>query len=259
MVIREHRPPPLLGLAAHPVRWQLLSELAFSDRCVQELSEAIGRPQNLVSYHLRLLRGSGLISARPSSADRRDSYHRLHLDRYAELLAGAAPALHPALELVLAEPRMPRGRQERPVRVLFLCTGNSARSQMAEAVLNGMPGRLAQARSAGSQPKPIHPNTLRAMREHAFDLSSCRAKHMSEFYGERFDLVVTLCDRVREVCPQFPGDPSRIHWSVADPGEAGGSAEESYPAFERTAAEIADRVAFLSGWIRHRFVDTEAN
>ena len=248
-------PPPLLGLAAHPLRWQLLAELALSDRRVQELSEGVGRPQNLVSYHLSLLRASGLVSARPSSADRRDSYHRVHLDRYVELLASAGPALHPALELVLAEPPKLLGRRSKPFRVLFLCTGNSARSQMAEAMLNAVAGPLAGAASAGSHPKPIHPNTVRVMRERGFDLSSCRSKEMSEFYGERFDLVVTLCDRVREVCPEFPGHPTRVHWSVADPAEA--EAEDSYAAFETTAAEIAERVGFLAGRIRQQAREME--
>lgn len=250
-------PPLFLGLAGHPLRWQLLAELALSDRRVQELSDAVGRPQNLVSYHLRRLRASGLVSARQSSADRRDSYHRIYLGRYAELLAGAGPALHPALKLVLPEPQSFTKRPRERFRVLFLCTGNSARSQMAEAMLVSTCGELVEACSAGNRPKPIHPNTILVMRERGLDLSGRRSKHMSEYHAERFDLVVTLCDRVREVCPEFPGEPTRIHWSVADPAEGEGSAAESYPAFRQAAQEIAERVAFLSRWIEHVVAETE--
>src|SRR5262245_10316690 len=121
-------PPPFLRLAGHPLRWRLLSELARSDRRVGELCVLAGRPQSLVSYHLRLLRDGGLVSARRSAADGRDSYYVLDLGRCGELLAGAGGALHPALSL---KPREQRAASH--ASVLFLCTGNSARSQIAEA------------------------------------------------------------------------------------------------------------------------------
>jgi protein-tyrosine-phosphatase len=129
--------------------------------------------------------------------------------------------------------------------VLFLCTGNSARSQMAEALCERLSGGAVNAVSAGSHPKPLHPNAVRVMRERGIDLAGRRSKHLSEFADRRFDYVISLCDRVREVCPEFPGGPRSIHWSIPDPARQPGSDEETLPAFERTAAELSTRIGFL--------------
>jgi protein-tyrosine-phosphatase len=134
---------------------------------------------------------------------------------------------------------------------LYLCTGNSARSQIAEALTEQLAGRLVEARSAGSHPKPLHPNAVRVMNERGIDIAGRPSKHLDEFAGRRFDYVVSLCDRVREVCPEFPGRPDLIHWSIPDPAREGNSSEASYPAFERTANELATRIAFLLELIEH--------
>lgn len=236
-------PPGFLRLAGHPLRWRLLDELARSDRQVRELTDLTGQPQSLVSYHLGRLRAGGLVSARRSSADRRDAYYRIDLTRCGELLAEAGRALHPGLGLVPASAARVRAR----TRVLFLCTGNSARSQMAEALLGQLGGDAIEAASAGSQPKPLHPDAVRVMREHGLDISGRRAKHLDTFAGQRFGYVISLCDRVREVCPEFPGHPQMIHWSIADPsGE-----EDPCPAFRRVAAELRTRIGFLLARIGH--------
>src|SRR5215469_15877722 len=129
-------PLEFLQLAGHPLRWFLLQELARSDRTVHELTRMVGEPQNLVSYHLAKLRDGHLVSARRSAADRRDTYYTADLTRIRGALSGAGIALHPGLSLVPAS-RDHTGK----ARVLFLCTGNSARSPMAAA--------LASARSRG--------------------------------------------------------------------------------------------------------------
>jgi len=235
----DSAPPGFLRLAGHPLRWRLLDELARSDRQVRELTDLTGQPQSLVSYHLGRLRTGGLVSARRSSADRRDAYYRVDLTRCGELLAETGQALHPGLGLVPACAAR--------VRVLFLCTGNSARSQMAEALLGQLGGDAIEAASAGSQPRPLHPDAVRVMREHGLDISGRRAKHLDTFAGQRFGYVISLCDRVREVCPEFPGHPQMIHWSIADPsGE-----ENPYPAFRRVAAELRTRIGFLLARIGH--------
>jgi protein-tyrosine-phosphatase/DNA-binding transcriptional ArsR family regulator len=229
--------PPFLQLAGHPLRWRLMSELAHSDRRVGELCDLAGRPQSLVSYHLRRLRDGGLVWTRRSSADGRDTYYALDLQRCGELLSGVGAALHPGL----APPA--GGPGDAPLaRVLFLCTGNSARSQMAEAICSQLSDGSISAASAGSHPKPLHPNAVRTMRERGIDISGRRSKHFDELAGRRFDRVISLCDRVREVCPEFPGGAA-IHWSVPEPGD-------DLAACERVAAELEVRIRFLVAAIR---------
>ncbi|MGO9955413.1 MAG: MarR family transcriptional regulator [Solirubrobacteraceae bacterium] len=242
---RDVSPPMVLRLAAHPVRWRLLSELVQSDRRVGELCRLLGRPQSLVSYHLTRLQAEGMVSRRRSSADGRDSYYLLELTRCRELLAASVTALHPGLAPTSPSRAGAGASSRRPARVLFSCTGNSARSQIAQALAHKLSGGRVEAVSAGSHPKPLHPNAVRVMREHGIDLAGRRAKPLSEFSGQRFDYVVTLCDRVREVCPEFPGHPGLIHWSTPDPAAEGTTDREAYPAFQRTATELATRIGFL--------------
>ena len=235
-------PPEFLQLAGHPLRWRLLGELARSDRIVHELTELVGEPQNLVSYHLGKLRGGRLVSSRRSSADRRDTYYGLDLARIGGLLSATGGALHPGLRLTAPLRDDPLIG---PVRVLFLCTGNSARSQMAEAMARAKSGGAIEAVSAGSHPRPLHPNAVRVMREeYGLDLSAQASKHLEVFEGQRFDWVISLCDRVREVCPEFPDHPEVIHWSIANPA-TGDADDVTYPLFQQAAAELATRIGFL--------------
>jgi len=238
-------PPPFVRLASHPLRWRLLKELVRSDRAVRELMVLVDEPQSLVSYHLRLLREGGLATARRSSADGRDSYYAIDLTACREALQSAGGSLHPSLRLGPAAPHcLGTRRSRRRPSVLFLCTGNSARSQIAEALLERMSTGTIQTASAGSHPKRLHPNAIRVLRTYGIDISANRTKHLDEFRSQRFDTVVTLCDRVREVCPEFPSRPELVHWSVADPALEGAPDRASYPVFQRTAAELETRISF---------------
>jgi protein-tyrosine-phosphatase/DNA-binding transcriptional ArsR family regulator len=241
--------PELLRLVADPQRWRLLVELGRSDRRVGELAAATGNAQNLVSYHLGELRSAGVVSSRRSSADGRDTYYRLHHERLGSVLAEAGEAVHPAIRLVPAPPvdasNAPAAPARRRPRVLFLCTGNSARSQIAQALLEERAGHRIDARSAGSHPKPLHPNAVRVLAERGIDIAGRRTTKLDRYARQRFDRVVTLCDKVREVCPELPGAPVTAHWSMADPAAAGGSDEDTYPTFVRTADEIEQRVDLL--------------
>jgi protein-tyrosine-phosphatase/DNA-binding transcriptional ArsR family regulator len=248
--VRSSRPtadaPRFLRLAAHPVRWRLLRELVHSDRAVWELTQLLGERQSLVSYHLGQLRAGGLVRARRSSADGRDSYYAVDLARCGEQLQAAGGALHPALwlEPLPSTPPSP-ARSRRRLRILFLCTGNSARSQMAEALLDRMSEGTIEAASAGSNPKPLHAHAVRVMKKRGIDIHANRTKHLDEFLSRRFDFVITLCDRVREVCPEFPSHPDLVHWSVPDPALEGPSDQATLPAFERTARELETRIGYL--------------
>jgi protein-tyrosine-phosphatase len=220
--------PTFLQLAGHPLRWRLLAELSRSDRMVHELTAAIGEPQNLVSYHLGKLRDARLVSARRSDADRRDAYYTVDLTRIGGLLSATGAALHPGLRL---SPPTLNGVGSGPVTMLFLCTGNSARSQMAEVLVEALSGGTVRACSAGSHPKPVHRNAARVLREeHGLELGDRASKHFDVYAGRRFDWVISLCDRVREVCPELPGHPDD---------------EATYPLFRQTAAELTTRIGFL--------------
>jgi protein-tyrosine-phosphatase len=244
---RAEDPSPVdfLQLIAEPLRWQLLQELARSDRRVNELTTLADKPQNLVSYHLRELRKAGLVSSRRSSADGRDSYYRADLERCGRLLSATGSALHPGLQLGLLPPVVTPSGKGRRRRVLFLCTGNSARSQIAEALLEERSGHTIEARSAGSHPKVLHPNAVRVLAERGIDISHHETKHLRRFARSHFDHVITLCDKVREVCPEFPKHPQLAHWSMPDPSLDGDSDDATYPAFERTAEELETRIGFL--------------
>jgi ArsR family transcriptional regulator, arsenate/arsenite/antimonite-responsive transcriptional repressor / arsenate reductase (thioredoxin) len=237
-------PPESLPLLADPHRWKLLAELSRSDRRVGELCDLVGEPQNLVSYHLGALRRAGIVSSRRSSADGRDVYYRAELTSCRDLLGAAGGVLHPGLRLAAPPPAAtaPGGRQ---LRVLFLCTGNSARSQIAEALLEHRSGQTIVTRSAGSRPKPLHPNAVKVMAERGIDLADRSTKHLRRFARMRFDRVITLCDKVREICPEFPGAPLTAHWSIVDPASEGDTDDATLPAFERVADEIEVRVSLL--------------
>jgi protein-tyrosine-phosphatase/DNA-binding transcriptional ArsR family regulator len=243
-------PPEFLQLVADPQRWRLLTELARSDLRVNELTRLLGKPQNLVSYHLAELRKAGLVRARRSSADGRDTYYRVDLVRCRDLLSATGAALHPGLQLRPAAPTAALMASGRTPLVLFLCTGNSARSQMAEALLEARSHHTVRARSAGSHPKALHPNAVRVMAERGLDISERSTKHLSLFAPTRFDQVITLCDKVREICPEFRGQPAAVHWSMADPAAEGDTHAESYPAFCRTADDLEARIGLLIGQLK---------
>jgi protein-tyrosine-phosphatase/DNA-binding transcriptional ArsR family regulator len=238
-------PSGFLRLVADPQRWGILEELGRSDRTVGELVELVAKPQNLVSYHLGELRAGGLVSRRRSSADRRDTYYRVNVPACAELLAKAGSDLHCGVRLRQVGPSSDAWSKAKGARVLFLCTGNSSRSQMAEAMLRHITAGAVDARSAGSHPRPLHANAVRVMAERGIDISSQTSKHLGRFTRVRFDRVITLCDKVREVCPEFPGGAT-AHWSMADPANDAASDGRSYASFVEVADELEWRTELLA-------------
>lgn len=125
-----------------------------------------------------------------------------------------------------------------PIRVLFVCTGNSARSQIAEALLGRIGGPDFAAFSAGTEPKGVNPYAIRVLAEHGIDWTVARSEPVEAYVGQPFDWVITVCDRARQSCPVFPGGGARLHWGLEDPAEAEGSDEEKLAAFRRTAEEL---------------------
>jgi arsenate reductase len=129
-----------------------------------------------------------------------------------------------------------------PMRVLFVCTGNSARSVMAEALLRHHGGDRFEVHSAGTEPRGVNPMTLRVLEEAGIDATGARSKSVNEYLGQTFDYVVTVCDEARQVCPVFPGVHESLHWGYEDPAEAVGNEEERLAVFRKVFIQIGERV-----------------
>ena len=125
------------------------------------------------------------------------------------------------------------------MRVLFLCTGNSCRSQMAEGLLRWVGGSVVDVVSAGTDPRPVHPDAVRALREIGLDISRQKSKSAEPYLGQRFDYVITLCDAARESCPVFPGAARTLHWSLPDPAAASGSEAERLQEFRKVREQLS--------------------
>jgi len=129
-----------------------------------------------------------------------------------------------------------------PIRVLFLCTGNSARSQMAEGLLRAFGSGDFEIYSAGTDPKGLNPLAIEAMQEIGIDISGHESKSLERFLGQHFDYIITVCDRARDSCPTFPGDNQRIHWGFEDPAAVIGTRAEQLAVFRRVRNEISERL-----------------
>jgi arsenate reductase len=142
---------------------------------------------------------------------------------------------------------------EAPIRVLFVCTGNSARSVMAEALLRQVGGPDFEVHSAGTEPRGINPLTLATLARAGVDASGARSKSVSEYLGQAFDYVVTVCDEARQACPVFPGVHRSLHWNYEDPAEAAGTEEERLAVFRRVFIGIGERIdQFIPFALRRR-------
>ncbi len=131
----------------------------------------------------------------------------------------------------------------RKQKVLFLCTQNSARSQMAEAFLREHGGDRFEAYSAGTEATHVRPLAIRAMNEVGVDISAQESETLERYLREPFDYVITVCDEANEACPFFPGASERLHWSFPDPSKAEGTEEERLEVFRRVRDDIEDRIA----------------
>jgi ArsR family transcriptional regulator, arsenate/arsenite/antimonite-responsive transcriptional repressor / arsenate reductase (thioredoxin) len=230
-------PPAVIRLLAHDLRWQLVRELAVGDYRVNELVARLKLPLNLVSYHLRQLREGELVAVRRSEADRRDAYYSLDLDQLRTAYGAAGSAIHPAL----AGPGANGAALTHAPSVLFVCTHNSARSQIAEGLMRHMSAGQIAVSSAGSEPAIIHPDAVRTMAALGIDIRAQHAKGFEDVRDQPFDTVITVCDRAREVCPTFPGEAQHIHWGLPDPA-AIADEQERQQAFADTAQRLHSRI-----------------
>jgi ArsR family transcriptional regulator len=224
-----------LKLLADDTRWKLLQALRHSDRQANELAAAYQLPNNLVSYHLGLLRQAGLVQTHRSDADARVLYYGLDLtalDRaYRQI--GAALLLPEAVITPAS-----------PATVVFLCTHNSARSQMAEGWLRHLSRGTLVARSAGVTPTTLHPLAVQAMAEVGIDIGYQRSKGL-EGLEVQPDIVVTVCDLAREQCPTELQRLPFLHWSITDPVKAKGQETERLEVFRNVRDYLRVRVQGL--------------
>ncbi len=247
---------PFLRLIADETRWLIVRMLSFSDLRAGEMGAALHLPANALSYHLKRLRAAGLVRDRHSSADARDVYYRLEVDRLRTLYAAAGDALYPGLFALSSDigsdesaapadaPAAAGKTVSRPMRVLFLCTHNSARSQIAEALLRQMGGAQVEVFSAGSAPTAVDPEANATLQAMGIDTSGLYAKSLDQFIGDSFDYIITVCDRVRDICPAFPNDPAQAHWSIADPAVIE-DPEMRAKTFRQVTIELQTRIRYL--------------
>jgi arsenate reductase len=139
-----------------------------------------------------------------------------------------------------------------PIRVLFVCTGNSARSVMAEALLRHHGGDAFEVHSAGTEPKGVNPLTLRVLAETGIDASWARSKSVTEFLGQPFDYVVTVCDQARQSCPVFPGVYESLHWGYEDPTAAEGTDDERLAVFRKVFIQMSERIRQFAALTRRQ-------
>lgn len=225
--------PEILSTLANDMRWRLIQVLLLSDHRVSELVTITGQPKNLVFYHLKALRKMGIVSTRRSDADRRDTYYSLNWKRLQALLDEVGLALRPT------------GPQRDDLRILFVCTHNNARSQMAQGIMHHLSNGTVHVCSAGCQPTQIHPDAIRTMDNLNIDIRSQFSQGFKAVGDVPFDYVISLCDKARNACTKYRSDGVKLHWGYADPTAIFDPTERA-AAFESLAHHLYDRIqAFL--------------
>lgn len=242
-----------------------------------EIARSLGVPQNTMSTHLAILANAGLVVSRK---DGRSVYYRANLNALRKLLAflmedccqgrpevcepllanvfpeNETAALEPAVRGVPAQMDTASPQEGVQFNVLFLCTGNSARSIMAEAILNRIGAGKFRAFSAGSNPKgTVNPNVLTLLTRLGYSTVASRSKSWDEFSeagAPALDFVFTLCDKAaREICPVWPGQPITAHWGVPSPDRSGGSEAERQLAFAEVYRMLSNRVSVFANLPLH--------
>jgi ArsR family transcriptional regulator len=224
-----------LKLLADDTRWKLIQALRHSDRQASELANVCQLPNNLVSYHLGLLRQAGLVQIHRSDADARVMYYGLDLTALGLAYRQIGTSL--LLPEVASAPPS-------PTTIVFLCTHNSARSQMAEGWLRHLSRGVLIARSAGVTPTSLHPLAVQAMAEVGIDIGYQRSKGLDGLEVTP-DIVVTVCDLAREQCPAELQRVPFLHWSITDPIRAKGEEPEKLEVFRTVREHLRVRVQGL--------------
>lgn len=263
--LRLEKAAETMKALADPYRLHILDLLTQGEACHSELKEQVGLPPNLLSHHLRVLRQAGLVRTRHDTIDGRWIYYAANKDSLTYWRAWLGQFLDPARVQARSALCGPEGQQapanlsqpeeverKRKRFVLFLCTGNSCRSQMAEAIVNTRLSDEWAAFSAGTQPAGcVHPRAVESLAEIGIDWRGHSAKHADEFQRIPFDLIVTLCDNAKKYHPVWldQNQPAPVHLGFPDPARATGSEEEVRTTFRRVRDAIAAQVtSYLHQW-----------
>ncbi len=250
--------PAIFKALADPNRLRILDILMQGESCNCELTEWLGMTPSLLSHHLRTLREANLVTSRRDLLDGRWVYYAAN----PETVTYWRQWFDKMFDSARIQPRLtgcgPEGQLSAPVpaqaqqRVLFLCTANSARSQMAEAIVNRRLAGRWQALSAGTQPAAqIHPTAVATLAELGIDWRDHQTTHADKLQGESFDLVVTLCNNARREVPEWV--ESSVHLGFPDPAQARGSDAEILQVFRNVCHDIATKIPdFLMKWAKIR-------
>jgi protein-tyrosine-phosphatase/DNA-binding transcriptional ArsR family regulator len=242
------KPPTIIRLLAHELRWRIITLLAHSDYRVNELVQVIEQPMNLISYHLRQLREAEVVTVRRSSADRRDIYYSLDLANLHAQMNQALMRLHPAFETnptlgddALIDDALEEALQTsnvyedegdalvaedtkqdaRPMRILFLSSEGQIRAQVAGAMMRVESDATLDVHAASNTTTSTPSNVVAFFQTMVgLDISQQRVQHWDEYRYESFDYIITLCDQAREQCPLFPSEARFLHWGLPDPARA---------------------------------------
>lgn len=236
-------PTSLTAILQDPARRQLVAALVLNDVRLADLAAEAALPQAEVAALLEPLCAAGVLIDRPSDANPQDVYYHLALDALRSVYQAAGAPVPTELDPVEeARERSPE-RGQAP-RVLFLCTRNSARSQLAEGITRLLSKGQVDVFSAGTQPGVLHPMAIDVLTSLNVDVSRQHSKHLEMFLGQSFDYVITVCDNAGETCPVFPGAKRTIHWSIPDPAGVEDAAERQR-AFRQVAMELQNRIRYL--------------
>lgn len=230
------------ALLVDPMRRQLMAMLMLNDVVLNDLADAVRLPPETVAALLEPFLSTGVISQRRSDAHADQLYYHLDLDLLHTL--DMAEAIEPPATVSALEGTSASVQQATRPGILFLCTRNSARSQLAEGLTRLLSKGQVDAFSAGNQPGYVHPMAIEILTDLHVDISDQYSKHLDQFLGQNFDYVITVCDNARETCPVFPGAKRTIHWSIPDPAIVEESEARSR-AFSRVATELQNRIRYL--------------
>ena len=261
LMIPDDKAVKILKTIAHPIRLKILRILAFNEEiCTCDFSNVFEEDQPKISKQLSILVDEGLIFMETKTRQGvSGKWHAYSLVNEYKFLIYSIVSLfsrqsNPKVENLVELEYVERKKMKIP-NVLFLCTGNSCRSQMAEAILRKKANDYFDVYSAGTDPHSINPYTIKVMEEAGYDLSKHRSKHLSEYLGKvHMGIQIAVCSKAAETCPTFPGVGIKLSWPFEDPAAFEGNEEEKLEKFRSVRDQIEEKIDI---WLKERNIETE--